>query len=74
MFDIFDPIVDLISFIGSIFSAIYEGIYGLISIFTSFFNLLFSIIRILPNPLYPCFLTFLTLISTIIVYKIFRKG
>lgn len=72
--EVFDVLSDVFNFIGKIFSTIYEGIYGIISVISSFFNLLFNIIRILPNPLYPCMLSFLSLYLIIFIYKLFRKG
>lgn len=74
MFDIFSPLVDLFNFLGQVFSAFYEGFIGIINIVKSFFNLLFSFIGILPNPLYSCFLYFMTLYLAIFTYKIIRKG
>lgn len=71
---IVDSIVEVFNFIGSLLSTIIEGITGIISIIKSILNLLLSITRILPSPLYPCFITFITLYSTIFIYKLFRKG
>lgn len=68
------PVVDFFNFVGSLLNTIVEGISGLVSIISSIVNLLISFTRILPSPLYPCFLTFISLYSTIFVYKIFRKG
>lgn len=73
-FSFFDPIVDFFNFIGSILSTIIDGITGLTSIVGSIINLLISITRILPSPLYPCFLAFVSLFSTILIFKIIRKG
>lgn len=74
MFDFFDSVKSIFDFIYSIFDTIIQGIYGVISIITNFISLVGSIIRILPNPLYPCFLVFINLYLVIFVYKIFRKG
>lgn len=74
MFDIFNPLIDLINFIGSIFNAIYEGIYGTIQILGSIINLLINITMILPQPLYSCLVAFLSLYLIIFTYKIFREG
>lgn len=74
-FDFFQPVIDIFNLIGSFLNTIVEGITGLISIITSVINLLITITRILPSPLYPCLLAFLTLYSTIFIYKIIRgKG
>lgn len=72
--DIFQPVIDFFNFIGGLISTIAEGITGIISIVISVINLLISITRILPSPLYPCLLVFLSLYSVIFVYKIFRQG
>jgi len=72
--EIFQPVIDFFNFVGSLLNTIKEGIIGLISIIGSIINLLISITRILPSPLYPCLLAFLGLYSTIFIYKIFRKG
>ena len=69
-----DAIYEVFNFISSVLSTIIEGISGLTSILGSLLNLILSICRILPNPLYPCFISFLTLYSTIFIYKIIRKG
>lgn len=74
MFDFFQPVIDFFNFIGSLLGTIASGISGVISICGSIISLILSITRILPSPLYPCFLAFVTLFSTILVYKIFRKG
>lgn len=72
--DFLQPVVDVFNFILSILSTIIDGITGITSILLSIFNLILSICRILPNPLYPCFMLFISLYSTIFVYKIVRKG
>ena len=74
MFDFFQPVIDVFSFIGSILSSIIDGIYGTIQIISSLFELILSIFRIFPNPLYACLLTFVSIYSVIFIYKIFRKG
>ena len=66
--------MEVFDFINSVLSTIIEGIYGTIRIIGSIFNLIISITRILPNPLYSCLLGFLTLYVTIFTYKIIRKG
>lgn len=71
--EIFQPVIDFFSFVGSVLNTIAEGITGLISIVSSVINLIISITRILPSPLYPCLLVFLTLYSTIFIYKIIRN-
>lgn len=71
---IFDPLFEVINFIGQVFGIIFDGIYGIISIIESIFELVLSICRIIPNPLYPCFMTFLYVYLTIFTYKIIRKG
>lgn len=71
--EIFQPVIDFFSFVGSFLNTITEGITGLISIVNSIINLIISITRILPSPLYPCLLVFLTLYSTIFIYKIIRN-
>lgn len=68
------PVVDFFNFVGSVLSTIIEGISGLTSIITSIINLLISITRILPSPLYPCLLAFLGVYLTIFIYKIIRQG
>ena len=74
MFDFFQPVIDFFNFIGSVLSTIIDGITGLCSIITSVIQLIISITRILPSPLYPCLMVFLGLYSTIFVYKIIRQG
>ena len=73
-FSFFDPIVSVFNFIGSVLSTIIEAITGITSITASILNLVVSIMRILPNPLYPCLLAFLGLFSVILGFKIIRKG
>lgn len=72
--DIFQPVIDVFSFIASVLSIIVEGITGISSIIRSILDLLLSITRILPNPLYPCLVSFITLYSVIFIYKLVRKG
>ena len=72
--DIFSPLVDLFNFIGSIFQTIYDGITGIITILSNIIELIFNIIGILPQPLYNCLFTFVSLYLIIFTYKIFRKG
>lgn len=72
--DIFQPIIDVFDFISSILSTIINGISGVLSIFASILNFLNTIMRILPNPYYPCFLAFISVYGAIFTYKIFRKG
>ena len=74
MFDFFQPVIDFFNFIGSIIDTIINGINGLTSIISSIIHLLYSITRILPSPLYPCFIAFLGIYSTIFIYKIIRQG
>lgn len=74
MFDFFQPVIDFFDFVGSVLSTIIDGISGLCSIVASIIQLIISITRILPSPLYPCLLVFLTLYSTIFIYKIIRQG
>ena len=69
-----DIIINFFNFIANFISIIADGITGLISIIGSLLNLILSISRILPNPLYPCFIAFITIFSTIFIYKIIRKG
>ena len=68
-----DSIIAIFDFIYSIFDTIYNGIYGIIKIVESFINFIFSIIKILPNPLYPCMLAFMSVYLAIFIYKIFRN-
>lgn len=70
----FQPVIDFFNFVGSVLSTVIDGITGLTSIIASIINLLISITSILPSPLYPCLLTFLSVYSTIFIYKIIRKG
>ena len=74
MEDFLQPVVDFFGFVGSVLSTIVQGIDGLTNILTSVIELILSITRILPNPLYPCLLTFLGVYSTIFIYKIIRQG
>ena len=74
MFDIFQPVIDFFNFVGGLISTIAKGISGVISIIGSILNLILSICKILPSPLYPCFIAFISIYSTIFIYKIFRKG
>ena len=73
-FSFFDPVVEFFGFIGSVLSTIIQGITGLTTILISTIELIISITRILPNPLYPCLLAFLSVYSTILIYKLIRKG
>lgn len=72
--EIFQPVIDVFTFIASILSTIIDGIYGVIQIITSIINLIISITRIIPNPMYTCLISFLGLYLTIFTYKIIRKG
>lgn len=72
--EIIDSIVYVFDFIYSVFDTIIQGIFGLISITTNLIGLANSIIRILPNPLYPCMLVFLNLYLVIFIFKVTRKG
>ena len=69
-----EAIYSFFNFVGSLISTISDGITGTISILSSIINLIVSITKILPSPLYPCLLTFLSVYATIFVYKIIRKG
>ena len=69
-----DSVFAVFDFIGSILSTIVDGISGTVSIITSLINLIFSIIKILPSPLYQCAYVFISLYLVIFTYKIFRKG
>lgn len=72
--EIIDSIVYVFDFIYSVFDTIIQGIFGLITIVTNLIGLANSIIRILPNPLYPCMLVFLNLYLVIFIFKVTRKG
>lgn len=72
--EIFQPVIDFFNFLGGILNTIVKGISGLTSIITSIINLIISITRILPSPLYPCLLSFLGIYLTIFLYKIIRQG
>lgn len=72
--DFLQPVVDFFNFVGSLLTTISEGITGVISIVSSIINLIINITRILPSPLYPCFLSFLVIYNTIFIYKLFRQG
>ena len=72
--DFLDSIVAVFDFIYSVFSTIVDGIYGIISLVTSLINLVINITKILPNPLYPCFIVFVNLYLVIFTYQIIRKG
>ena len=74
MLDFLQPVVDFFNFISSLIGTIAAGISGLISIISSVVTLIISITRILPSPLYPCLLVFLSLYMTIFIYNIIRKG
>ena len=74
MEDFLQPVVDFFGFVGSVLSTIVQGIDGLTNILTSVIELILSVTRILPNPLYPCLLTFLGVYSTIFIYKILRAN
>ena len=67
-------LIAIFDFIYSIFDSIYKGIYGLIKIIEATINFIFSIIRILPNPLYGCMFAFVSVYLVIFIYKIFRQG
>ena len=72
--EIFQPIIDFFNFIGTFITTIAEGLIGIASILHSVFSLVLSIARILPSPLYPCFITFISVYSTIFIFKLFRQG
>ena len=74
MFDFFQPVIDVFNFIGGILQSIIDGVYGCISIITSVFQLVNSLIGLLPNPLYGVCVTTIYLYSIIFTYKLFRKG
>lgn len=69
-----EAIFSVFNFINSILSTIIKGIRGTIDIINSVINLLISITRIIPNPLYGAFIVFITLYGIIFTYKIFRQG
>lgn len=69
-----ESIYQVFNFIVSVLQTIIEGINGLTSILGSLVNLILSISKIIPEPLYSCFMTFLALYSTIFIYKIIRQG
>lgn len=71
---IFEPIADVLNYIGSVFQLVYDAIEGTISIINSIFDLIISITRIIPYPMYPCLMAFLGIYFTIFTYKIIRKG
>lgn len=72
--DIFQPLIDVFNFIYSILDTIISGIFGILVIISSIINFILQITLILPNPLYPCFITFVSLYSVIFIFKIYRKG
>ena len=72
--EIFDTLVAVFDFIFSILNTIIDGITGCVEIVLAIISFLNSICRILPSPLYQTFLAFLSVYSTIFVYKIFRQG
>ena len=74
IFGFFQPVIDVFDFIVSILSTIVEGITGITLIIKNLISLLLSITRILPDPLYPCLFVFLSIYSTIFIFKIVRKG
>lgn len=69
-----ESISAVFDFIYSVFDTIVKGIYGIISLITSLVNLVINITKILPNPLYPCFIVFVNLYLVIFTYQIIRKG
>ena len=71
---VLDVIGKVFDFIYSLLDTIIEGVFGTIEIISSIIELIISITRILPNPLYPCFLAFVSLYGVIFTFKIFRKG
>ena len=74
MFDFFDSVKAIFDFIYSVFDTIVQGINGIISIITSLIGLVLNIAKLLPSPLYPCFVIFVNLYLVIYIYHIFRKG
>ena len=70
----FKPVVDVFNFIASVIGTIIDGIQGLTDILYSIIELILAITRILPNPLYPCLISFLGVYTTIFIYKIIRQG
>lgn len=72
--DIFDPIIQVFQFIVTLLDTIINGIVGILAIIGGLLDIFEQIFKILPNPLYPCFLTFLAVYLAIFTYKIFRQG
>ena len=73
-FGFLDPIVDFFGFVSTILNTIINGIYGIVSIVTGLFNLIYKVIGILPDNLSMITYIFVGLYSLILTYKIFRKG
>lgn len=71
---IFQPVIDVFSFIYGILQTIINGIYGCVAIIVNLFDMIIDITRIIPDPLYTLFIVFVNVYFTIAVYKIFRKG
>lgn len=72
--DVFRPVVAVFEFIYSVITTITQGISDITQILSSIINLILNILKILPYPLYPVLLIFVGLYSTILVYKLIRKG
>lgn len=69
-----DSLISVFNWIGSFFNTIVETVTSIINILASLFTLIFQIIFIFPSPLYEILFSFISFISIIYVYKIFRKG
>lgn len=73
-FSFLDPIVEFFQFVSTIIGTIIKGIYGIVSIITGLFSLIYKVIGILPDNLAMVTYIFVGLYSLILTYKIFRKG
>lgn len=78
MFEFFGAFADLISdilnFIGSFISIVFTTIETLIYVIPQIISLPYYVINILPNEFISVSIVYLGLISSVLIYKLVRKG
>ena len=72
--EIFDLIFAFFNYINQILTQIVTAIDGIILLFIALIEIILKFTYILPYPFYPCFVAFLGAYSTILIFKLIRKG
>lgn len=72
--EIFNGVITVFDFIVSLLGTITEGIFSCVELLLQILNLINSICKILPSPLYYTLVSFVSVYSSIFIYKLFRKG